>query len=411
MTQQDHPLGEDGGFVFRDELGSVRRVGVLRAHLEEDAGRIVRGAGVEVTDGECLVDLNRAGVPLLEVVLAPELGRAGEAAACLRALRRLLRHLGVADCVLEQGGFRCDVNVSLSGGEVSGTRTEIKNLNSYRFVAQAIEREVERQSALLDAGEVVESQTLGYDPDGDRIVIQRSKEAAREYLFLPEPDQPPVLLDPGLAARVGAALPERPHEQALRYERDLELPGEVVQALQDEPERVRVFEATLASGAPPEETARLVLDVLAPLARERGLTLDALSAPGALDPRRLAALCTAQAAGELRAGELPQLARVLLDESAVTLAGLLDRRELSRRAQPGPGQLEQAVQETLDEHPELVAAWRAGRTAVLNPLVGAARARLGGVGDPRALQERLRAALGGVAPVDPDESPGDSPDP
>jgi aspartyl-tRNA(Asn)/glutamyl-tRNA(Gln) amidotransferase subunit B len=197
ISQYEEPFSSKGALDV--EVGrETRRVGITRVHMEEDAGKNVHGVG-----GDSLVDLNRAGVPLVEIVSEPELRSSAEAAAYLRTLRDLLVFIGVNDGNLEEGSFRCDANVSIRprGTTTLGTRCELKNINSFRFVQRAIDSEIARQTAILDAGGAVIQQTRSFDPETGETAMLRSKEDAHDYRYFPEPDLPPLTLDAAFVER------------------------------------------------------------------------------------------------------------------------------------------------------------------------------------------------------------------
>ena len=203
-----------------------KRIRITRAHLEEDAAKSIHDMAVAGGD-ESFIDLNRSGVPLLEIVSEPDIRSAAEAVAYLRALRSILRYTGVSDADMEKGQFRCDVNVSLRprGEDELGTRTEIKNLNSFASVEGAIKAEIQRQSEILDDGGEVVQATMGFDPEKRRTKVQRLKENAHDYRYFDDPDLIPLVIDPARIEAVRESLPELPAEKRARFERDLGLSG------------------------------------------------------------------------------------------------------------------------------------------------------------------------------------------
>src|SRR5262245_29497539 len=211
ISQLEEPFSTNGSLDV-EVGGETRAVGITRVHMEEDAGKNVHGVG-----GDSLVDLNRAGVPLVEIVGEPELRSSAEAAAYLRTLRDLLVFIGVNDGNLEEGSFRCDANVSIrpKGTTKLGTRCELKNINSFRFVQRAIDAEVARQTVILDAGGTITQETRSFDPDTGQTATLRSKEDAHDYRYFPEPDLPPLTLDSAFVERERALVGELP--QATRH--------------------------------------------------------------------------------------------------------------------------------------------------------------------------------------------------
>ncbi|MGI9261073.1 MAG: Asp-tRNA(Asn)/Glu-tRNA(Gln) amidotransferase subunit GatB, partial [Woeseiaceae bacterium] len=221
ISQYELPIVEGGELHILDDEGNERRIGITRAHLEEDAGKSVH-AGFESSSG---IDLNRAGTPLLEIVSEPELRSAKEAVAYMRKIHSIVRYLEISDGNMQEGSFRCDANVSvrLAGQEELGTRAEIKNLNSFRFVEKAINFEVERQIEVIeDGGEVVQETRL-YDSDNDETRSMRSKEEANDYRYFPDPDLLPVVLDNEFIEAVRQTLPELPDAKKLRFVDQYEL--------------------------------------------------------------------------------------------------------------------------------------------------------------------------------------------
>ena len=216
ISQFQDPIVGRGVFEIQLEDGSTREIGITRAHLEEDAGKSLH----EDFHGQTGIDLNRAGTPLLEIVSEPDIRSSGEAVAYLKALHSLVTYLGISDGNMAEGSMRCDVNISLRrpGAEEYGTRAEIKNVNSFRFVEKAIKHEVERQSDILEFGGIVVQETRLYDADRDETRSMRSKEVANDYRYFPEPDLLPVVIDEDYVAELKALLPELPREKRRRFE-------------------------------------------------------------------------------------------------------------------------------------------------------------------------------------------------
>jgi len=244
ISQYDEPLCLGG------RLGDVR---IHRVHLEEDAAKLVHaGTSGRLHASEAsVVDFNRGGTPLAEVVTEPDLRTAEDAADWLRLLRATLRALGVSDVNMEEGSLRCDANISIRpmGTDELGTKTELKNMNSFRFIERGIRAEVARQEAILRAGGQVEQETLHFDPRTESITSLRSKEEAHDYRYFPEPDLTPVAIDQAMLDRAGAALPELPSARAERFERDHGLASDTARLLGFRTELGDYFEAALAAGS------------------------------------------------------------------------------------------------------------------------------------------------------------------
>ncbi len=388
ISQFEEPIAT-GGWIEIPVPDGVKRVGLTRIHMEEDAGKSIHDEAV-AGPGATAVDLNRCGVPLLEIVSEPELRSAGEAAAYLRALRQLLRYIEVSDADMERGHFRCDVNISLRprGEERLGTRTELKNMNSFRFVEEAIAAESRRQAELLEAGGEVQQATLAYDPATGGIQVLRVKENADDYRYFPDPDLVPLTLEPAQIQEIRASLPELADERRRRYERELSLaPGDAA-SLTESRALAELFEAAAAAHGDARAVANWILrDVLRALA-ERELELE----DSALSPEALAALLrlvddgvtTVKSAREL----LPELVERGGDPAALV-------RERGLEALSDAGALEAAVDEVLSAHAADAERFRAGEKKVLNFLMGKVMGRTQGKADPAAVRALLARRLGG----------------
>ncbi len=244
ISQMDHPIVGVGHLDIEVE-GQTKRIGVTRAHLEEDAGKSLH----ESFHGSTGVDLNRAGTPLLEIVSEPDMRSAKEAVAYMRKIHELVQYLDISDGNMQEGSFRCDVNISLrpKGQEEYGTRAELKNINSFKFVEKAIYTEVERQKEILEAGGSITQETRLYDADKDETRSMRSKEEANDYRYFPDPDLLPVFISPELRAQVKADLPELPEAKKQRFVTDYKLEAETANNLASSRPLADYFEALVKS--------------------------------------------------------------------------------------------------------------------------------------------------------------------
>jgi aspartyl-tRNA(Asn)/glutamyl-tRNA(Gln) amidotransferase subunit B len=244
ISQFQHPVVGRGTFEIQLEDGSTRRIGITRAHLEEDAGKSLH----EDFHGQSGIDLNRAGTPLLEIVSEPDIRNAAEAVAYLKALHSLVTYLGISDGNMAEGSMRCDINISLRppGSEKLGTRAEIKNVNSFRFVEKAIRHEIDRQSDILEDGGRVVQETRLYDADRDETRPMRSKEVANDYRYFPEPDLLPVVIDEDYIDTIRQALPELPTEKRHRFMEQYGLSAYDANVLSDSRELADYFEAVVS---------------------------------------------------------------------------------------------------------------------------------------------------------------------
>jgi aspartyl-tRNA(Asn)/glutamyl-tRNA(Gln) amidotransferase subunit B len=396
ISQFDRPLCRDGRLDFDAPDGqggtAERSVSIVRAHLEEDSGKIIHPDGMDLS----LVDLNRAGTPLLEIVSGPDLRSPEDASLYLQALRRTLRYAGVSECDMEKGSFRCDANVSLrpAGAETLGTRTETKNLNSFRFVVQALSAEVTRQRALLESGGRVVQQTMAFDPASGRTAPMRGKEEADDYRYFPEPDLPIYVVDDVLAPesveRLRATRPEGPVARRRRFEQVLGLSPRDAEALSAERDLADYFEAVLAAGdgrLPPGSVSSWVQTDLARLSNERKLPVADL----AVTPARLAELV-----GLVHDGTLSvQAARTVISameaqpgRGAADVARSLDLVQVSDN-----DALARLVAEVLAAQTQLVERYRSGKTGVFNALLGAVMKASGGKANPNTVRELLTRTL------------------
>ncbi len=273
ISQMEHPIVGKGHIEITLEDGTTRMIGVTRAHLEEDAGKSLH----EDFHGMTGIDLNRAGTPLLEIVSEPDLRSAKEAVALLKQIHSLIRYLGISDGNMAQGSMRCDANVSMrpKGQEQFGTRAEIKNINSFRFVEKAINLEVERQIDVLEAGGKVVQETRLYDADKNETRSMRSKEEANDYRYFPDPDLLPVELDEAYIQTIKDSLPELPHEKCLRFVEQYQLSAYDADLLSSSRETAEYYEQVVAIAGEPKIAANWVNGELAGALNQDSLELPA----------------------------------------------------------------------------------------------------------------------------------------
>jgi aspartyl-tRNA(Asn)/glutamyl-tRNA(Gln) amidotransferase subunit B len=392
ISQYDRPLAERGQLPLTHHPKSVR---IERLHLEEDAGKLLHEApGGLALPGQSLVDFNRCGVPLVEIVSYPDMASAAEAQDFLQTLHQLLLYTGTSDGNMEEGSLRCDANVSVRppGETRLGTKAEVKNLNSFRNVGRAIEHEIARQVELLAAGGRVAQETRSFDADTGTTRILRSKEEAHDYRYFPEPDLPPLLLSAERVAALRAGLPELPWERRARLQARHELPAADALLLTQSRELADYYEAAVAaaerSGARPASAKGIANWVMTEVLRERK---ESRQAPERiLSAARLAALVAMVEAGKLSSSAAKEVFAAIRGtdeepEAALARLGL---------AQVGDEvQIEAWVEAVIDEHAGPVAQYRAGKTQTLGFLVGQAMKRSGGRAEPRTVQRLMRRAL------------------
>lgn len=385
ITQFFHPLCEGGEVVIQTKTGE-KRIGVTRIHMEEDAGKLTHG------EGGTALDMNRCGVPLIEIVSEPDIRSAAEAVAYLRKLRAILTCTGVSDCRMNEGSLRCDVNLSIRRpGEPLGTRTEIKNLNSFQSVERAIQAEYQRQAAVLEAGGTVVQETRRYDPKASLTCGMRRKEDSADYRYFPEPDLPPVITESDYVEACRAAIPTLPDERRAQYLR-LGLSDWAAGQLSSELWLSEYFEEACAHTARPAALANLILgEVFAQLTlRDTEKTGDRDASCLPIAPAHLARLSDLMAEGRLNSTTGKKLLSVLFDSDCdpEAYARAQDWFMITDRAA-----LEAVVARVLERNPQLVETYRRGKTSVAQALVGKAMAETRGRADAGLLQVLLAEKL------------------
>ena len=385
ISQYDQPLCEHGELVIDTEAGP-RTVRILRIHLEEDAGKNVHDAG----GGESLVDLNRSGVPLVEIVSQPDIRSSAEAVEYLKSLRDILVYLGVNDGNLEEGSFRCDANVSVmrKGATEYGTRVELKNINSFRFVQKAIDYEIGRQVELVESGGKVAMETRLFDAVRGETRSMRSKEEAHDYRYFPEPDLPPLRIPEGYVERIERTLPELPRARLHRFTAAYGLPAYDAKILVGDRALADLFEKVQATyGGPAKKLANWFTGELLRLLKEGPTELSALRFP----PGQFAELIKLVDAGELSNnaakdvfGEMFRTGRA--PKEIAREKGLIQVQDA--------GAVEAAVDAVLAANPDEVEKYRAGKKQVLGFLVGQVMKAMKGKGNPALVNAALKAKLG-----------------
>ena len=387
ITQFEKPLAS-GGRVDFDRGTMPMHVEVIRLHLEEDSGKTRTGV-----HGEVLIDHNRCGVPLAEIVLAPTLSSPAQAAACLRAIRDLLVEAGVCRGNLAQGDLRCDANLSLRpvGSEVLGTRCELKNMNSYRLVEKALASEMRRQAAVLDAGQAVQPVTLGYDSAKDETFVLRAKEDVAEYRYFDEPDLPPLVLEPAWLAEGLADLPETGGRRRVRLMEDFGLGEKEARLMGRDAELAEFFAQVMEAYGASEEglgdrVARFVANHVLPALGDRGVKELPMSA------RDLADLLWLKNSGRVADAAARGILADMLSHggSPKCLAdgmGVLDADRVDQ------AETEMAIEETLEAHPKEAERYRKGKTGLLDFFMAETLKRCGPGIDAGRLRELIKEKL------------------
>jgi aspartyl-tRNA(Asn)/glutamyl-tRNA(Gln) amidotransferase subunit B len=384
ISQFAQPIVGRGQLVLELPDGSTRRIGITRAHLEEDAGKSLH----EDFAGLSGIDLNRAGMPLLEIVSEPDLRSAAEAAAYFRYVHALTRYLGICDGNLNEGSMRCDANVSVHRpDEPFGERVEIKNLNSFRFLEKAIEHEIARQIDVIESGGTVRRETRLYDAERDETRVMRTKELSEDYRYFPEPDLLPVVLSRAFVESIRAALPELPDAKRRRYETVLGLSAYDSRRLIADPDVASYFEATVAACDQPKLAANWVLGSLA-----AALNRSDLAPPEShVTPTQLGALVNRITDGTLSSKTAATLFEALWSNPGASVDETI--AALGLAASADTGELERLVDEIVRANPAQVAQFRAGKEKVLGFFVGQVMRATQGKADPARLNALLRERL------------------
>jgi len=387
ISQFDHPFCEHGEVEIEIEGEPPRPIRLRRIHLEEDAGKSTHAESFVRAD-ETLIDINRCGVPLLELVTEPDIRSPREAALFASHLRQIVRYLGICDGNMEQGSLRCDANVSLrrSGTSELGVKTELKNMNSFRAVERALEVEIERQKTILSEGGTVSQETLLWDDKTHRVRTMRSKEYSHDYRYFPEPDLVPFHIDPDWLAAVAQSNPEMPWDKKTRFIEDYGLPAYDAQVLTEDLSIADYFEAVAARVSDPREAGHWIMgDVLRTL-KEKRCRIEDLK----VSAENLACLLKMIEEGALNRN----MARKVFAECAES--GEAPQQVVEGR---GLGQISdedliiQTIAEVIKAHPKEVEAFRSGKGKIMGFFIGQVMRRTGGKANPQRVNELLRSYL------------------
>jgi len=387
ISQYELPIVADGALEIVLEDGAVKRIGITRAHLEEDAGKSLH----EGLPGMTGIDLNRAGTPLVEIVSEPDMRSAKEAVAYMKKMHTLVRYLEICDGNMQEGSFRCDANVSVrpAGTQKFGTRAEIKNLNSFRFVERAINFEVERQIELLESGRAVVQETRLYDPDKGETRSMRSKEEANDYRYFPDPDLLPLKVDAALIESVRATLPELPDQKAARLATQYGLSAYDAGVLSASRELAAYYEELVrAAPADPKLAANWVMGELAAVLNKEGLEVSSGRMPAA----RLGELLGRVQDGTV-SGKIAKEVFELMWSHGSSADEVIESKGL--RQITDSAAIARAIEEVMAKNPAQLAEYRAGKDKLFGFFVGQVMKATGGKANPAQLNELLRSKLRG----------------
>jgi aspartyl-tRNA(Asn)/glutamyl-tRNA(Gln) amidotransferase subunit B len=386
ISQYDIPLASNG------RLGDIR---IHRAHLEEDAAKMIHvgESGRIHGSGASLVDFNRGGTPLVEIVTEPDLRSAAEAAEWARLLRETVRQLGVSDVNMEEGSLRIDANVSVrpAGSEQLGVKTELKNMNSFRFVQRGVEAELERQRELIGAGGTVTQETLHFDPVSGSLTSLRSKEEAHDYRYFPEPDLVPLAPSEAMLREARESLPELPAARIERYQEEMGLAADVAASLATDPETAAYFEQTAAAadGVEAKVVANWVTGELAAALRQGDQEVAA--ADSKVEPAALAALVALVQDKKISHGSGKTVLAALVAAGGDP-AAIVEREGLAQISDSG--ELESIVATAVDANPQAAEQIKAGNAKAIGAIVGAVMKETKGRADGGEVNRLIREQLG-----------------
>ncbi len=390
ISQFQRPIVGAGRIDVRLDDGEVRvrTIAITRAHLEEDAGKSLH----EDFAGMTGIDLNRAGMPLLEIVSEPDLRSAKEAAAYFRQMHTLVRYLGICDGNLNEGSMRCDANVSVRPiGAALGERTEIKNLNSFRFLERAIDFEIARQIELIEGGGRVRRETRLYDSDRNETRLMRSKELSDDYRYFPEPDLLPVVIDRDFISAIRAGLPELPQQKRSRYQAEMGLSDYDAGRLTDDPAVAQFFESVASKSGDPKQAANWVLGDWSADLNRRELSPDQSATSSTQIATLIVNVRTGTINGKTAKSLFEQLSEV--GDPDRDVGEMIKEQGLAQVSDPD--ELKRIVRAIVGDNPEQAAQFRAGKEKVLAFFVGQIMKATQGRANPAQLNALLREALVG----------------
>ena len=383
ISQLYLPIARDGHVTIPDGPGE-KDIRIHEMHMEEDAGKLVHDPWLDQTRA----DYNRCGVPLIEIVTEPDFRSADEVIAYLEKLKETLQYLGVSDCKMQEGSLRCDVNLSVRpmGSRELGTRTEMKNLNSFKAISRAIAYEARRQIELIEEGKRVVQETRRWDDNKDATFSMRSKENAQDYRYFPEPDLPPLELSEEYLEGLRREQPEMAGERKARYQREYSLPEYDAGQITAQKALVDFFEEAVALGAPAREVSNWMLGEMMRRLKEEELEVRDMK----LTPANLSALIALVEEGTINRNTAAKVFRAIFPDNADARTYV---REHGLEQVRDTGAVEEAVRRVLEANPGAVEEYRGGSGKVLGFLMGQTMKELGGKGDPRQVNEMLREQL------------------
>ena len=387
ISQFDKPLAEHGWIEVTTAEGAIKRIGITRLHMEEDAGKSMH-EGFADSDAKTYVDLNRTGTPLAEIVSEPEISTPDEAWQYLTKLREIMLYAAVSDCNMEEGSLRCDANVSIRprGQQALGTKVEVKNLNSFRFVKQALEYEIERQADVLDEGGTIIQETRLYNPNEGRTFTMRTKEKAHDYRYFPEPDLLPLIVTPEKQAAIRATLPELPEAKRARLVAEYGLSAGDAATLTVTRERADLFEAEAKLAKSPKRLANIVLSELQ--GRLKAANLELEDSPVTLAGARFAADLVEE--GKISSKILKELFDHAFEQK-IDFPAIYEKEKPEQITDTA--EIEKMIDEVIAASPKQVEQYKAGKTTMIGFFVGQIMKASKGKANPAVVNEILAKKL------------------
>ena len=387
ISQFELPLGTNG-YININVDGTKKRIGLTRIHMEEDAGKLIHGEN-SGRPGKSYVDFNRTGVPLCEVVSEPDMRSAEEARAYLNELKSILEYTGVSDCNMEEGSLRCDANVSIRpvGQKEFGTRAELKNLNSFKFIQKAIEYEVDRQTKLLDQGDTIKQETRLYDADRNETFPMRSKEEAHDYRYFPDPDLVPIMIDEAWVEELRKTIPELPEQKRERFVKSYKIPEYDAGVLTSSKPLADYFEQCTALFPQPKTISNWMMgDLLRELKKDGRNIVDCPVSPSALvDLLKL--IESGTISGNIAKGIFEEMY-----QTQKSAGSIVDEKGLKQITDSSA--IEKIVAEVLQANPSQVEEFKGGKEKVLGFLVGQVMKASKGKANPAMVNKLLKKKMG-----------------
>lgn len=396
ISQYDLPIAEHGWLEIEiadkpNATPTRKKIGITRLHMEEDAGKLTHGGSDRLSGStHSLVDFNRAGIPLLEIVSEPDLRSGREAAEYAQELRRIMLYLGISDGKMQEGSLRCDVNISIRpvGQKEFGTKVEIKNMNSFSAIQKAIDYEIDRQIEAIENGDRIIQETRLWEEGSQRTISMRSKEGSSDYRYFPEPDLPPIEVSKEQLETWKAEIPELPAQKRHRYEQDLGLSAYDARVLTDDRTVAEYFEAAVAAGGDAKQIANWIMGDIAAYLKSNDLSITEI----ALKPDNLAELVSLIEKGTI-SGKIGKEILPELITKGGSVQQLVESKGLIQISDTG--ELEKIIDELMVAHPKEVEQFRNGKTKLKGFFVGQVMKKTSGRADPKLTNQLLGKKLPG----------------